>query len=95
LLVRPNTILAVGACHDKPDYDFAEDVTFYLSEFEDGVSSEIFMTDEKGNKIRRVRAVREGDVISVTVEGGSDNWDCELLSGKADKQKNGNVMTIR
>jgi len=95
LLVRPNTILAVGACHDKPDYDFAEDVTFYLSEFEDGVSSEIFVTDEKGNKIRRVRAVREGDVISVTVEGGSDNWDCELLSGKADKQKNGNVMTIR
>lgn len=79
LLVRPNTILAVGACHDKPDYDFAEDVTFYLSEFEDGVSSEIFVTDEKGNKIRRVRAVREGDVISVTVEGGSDNWECKLL----------------
>ena len=79
LLVRPNTILAVGACHDKPDYDFAEGVIFYLSEFEDGAEAEIFVPDEKGNKIRRVCAVREGDVISVTVEGGSDNWECKLL----------------
>jgi len=95
LLVRPNSILAVGNCVDKPDYDFAEGVTFYLSEFEDGALAEIFVTDVKGNKVRRVTAVREGDTITVTVDGGSANWNCELLSGKADKQKNGNVMTIR
>lgn len=94
LLVRPNSILAVGTDYDRPDYDFAEGVTFYLSEFEDGASSGIFVTDAKGNKVRKVTAVREGDTITVTVEGGSENWDCELLSGKADKQKNGNVMTI-
>ncbi len=95
LLVRPNSVLAVGACHDKPDYDFAEGVTFYLSEFEDGASAEIFVTDVKGNKVRRVSAVRSGDEIKVTVEGGSDNWDCKLLAGGADKQRNGNVMTLR
>ena len=80
LLVRPNSILAVGACRDKPDYDFAEGVTFYLSEFEDGASAEIFVTDVKGNKVRKVSATREGNVITVTVDGGSDNWDCKLLA---------------
>lgn len=91
LLVRPNSILAVGACHDKPDYDFAEGVTFYLSEFEDGAAAEIFVTDVKGNKVRKVSAMREGDVISVTVEGGSDNWDCKLLA----KDTNGNLTIIK
>lgn len=91
LLVRPNSILAVGACHDKPDYDFAEGVTFYLSEFEDGASAEIFVTDVKGNKVRKVSATREGNVITVTVDGGSDNWDCKLLANNA----NDNLTIIK
>lgn len=80
LPVRPNSILAIGSGYDKPDYDFAEGVTFYLSEFEDGASAEIFVTDINGNKVRRVNALREGDTITVTVDGGSDNWDCKLLA---------------
>ena len=91
LLVRPNSILAVGACHDKPDYDFAEGVTFYLSEFEDGASAEIFVTDVKGNKVRKVSATREGNMITVTVDGGSDNWDCKLLANNA----NDNLTIIK
>lgn len=91
LLVRPNSILAVGACHDKPDYDFAEGVTFYLSEFEDGASAEIFVTDINGNKVRRVNALREGDTITVTLDGGSDNWDCKLLA----KDTNGKLTIIK
>lgn len=91
LLVRPNSILAVGACYDKPDYDFAEGVTFYLSEFEDGASAEIFVTDINGNKVRRVNALREGDTITVTLDGGSDNWDCKLLA----KDTNGKLTVIK
>lgn len=91
LLVRPNSILAVGSCYDKPDYDFAEGVTFYLSEFEDGAGAEIFVTDLKGNKVRCVNALREGNVITVTVEGDSDNWDCKLLSNDT----NGNLTIIK
>ena len=83
LLVRPNSILAVGAEYDKPDYDFAEGVTFWLSEFEDGASTEIFVTDVKGNKVRKVSACREGNVITVTVDGGSENWDCKLLNASS------------
>lgn len=95
LLVKPNSILAVGACHEKPDYDFAENVTFYLSEFEDGAESVIFVTDVKGNKVRRVKAIRNGSVIKVTVENGSENWDCEMFAGKVKKVRMGNVMELQ
>jgi len=95
LLVKPNSILAVGACHEKPDYDFAEKVTFYLSEFEDGAESAIFVTDVKGNKVRRVKATRNGSVITVTVEDGSENWDCEMFAGKVKKVRMGNVMELQ
>jgi len=87
LLVKPNSILAVGENYEKPDYDFSENVTFYLSEFEDGASAEIFVTDEKGNKVRKVKAIRNGNVIALTVDGGSDNWDCKLLYGNAKIEK--------
>ncbi len=71
LLVRKNTILAVGNCYDRPDYDFEENVNFYLSEFEEGAVSKIFVPDIKGNKIRTVTAERKKEQIVVMVEGGS------------------------
>ena len=92
LLVRPNSILAIGKNYEKPDYDFSEDVTFYLSEFENGARAKIFVTDEKGNKIRKLHAVRDDDVIILTVEGGYDNWECELLSGNVKKEKINNMV---
>ena len=92
LLVRPNSILAVGAEYDKPDYDFAEGVTFWLSEFEDGASAEIFVTDVKGNKVHKVSACREGDVITVTVDGESENWDCKLLAKEAEAVRDKDVV---
>lgn len=36
LLLRPNSILAVGTCVEKPEYDYGDGVMFYLSMFEDG-----------------------------------------------------------
>ena len=79
LLVRPNSILAVGNCCTKPDYDFADGVTLYLSCFEDGAHAETEITDQKGNTVMKVHAVRNGNVIRVHVEGENKNWSCKLL----------------
>ncbi|MGN0251113.1 MAG: alpha-xylosidase [Oliverpabstia sp.] len=79
LLVRPNSILAVGNCCTKPDYDFADGVTLYLSCFEDGAYAETEITDQKGNTVMKVHAVRNGDTIRVHVEGEKQNWSCKLL----------------
>ena len=94
MLVRKNTILAVGNCYDRPDYDFEENVNFYLSEFEEGAVSKIFVPDIKGNKIRTVTAERKKEQIVVMVEGGSDHWDCQLLTGGAIIKRSENVAII-
>ena len=79
LLVRPNSLLAVENCCTKPDYDFADGVTLYLSCFEDGAHAETEITDQKGNTVMKVHAVRNGNVIRVHVEGENKNWSCKLL----------------
>ncbi|MDO4339817.1 MAG: alpha-xylosidase [Eubacteriales bacterium] len=80
LLVPQNTILPLGGCQDKPDYDYTKDVTLLLTEFEDGAEAEIFIPDIHGNKVMSVKAVRKGQTITVTATGGSGcrlalSWD--------------------
>lgn len=92
LMVRPGSILAIGPNDQRPDYDYSEDVCFALSDFEDGVSAETFVTDVKGNVIRTVRAERSGQRITVSVDGGSENWTAKLLGRDVKGERIGNKM---
>ncbi len=78
LMVRPNTILPMGSCKDRPDYDYARDVVFCLSCFEDGVCAEIEIPNLRGETVMRADAVRQGNQIILSVTGGT-NWSCRLL----------------
>ncbi|WP_313074302.1 alpha-xylosidase [Lacrimispora sp.] len=82
LLVRPNSILAMGVCDDRPDYDYSNGVTLYLSVFEDGVKGSTSVTDLDGNIVMTAKARREGDAIFLHVEGGNENWSYETLGDK-------------
>lgn len=82
LLVRPNTILAVGGCDNRPDYNYSDGVTFYLSVFEDGANGRTSVTDLDGNIVMTAKARREGDAIFLHVEGGNGNWSYEPLGDK-------------
>ena len=79
LLVRPNSILAVGSCVEKPDYEYQDGVTFYLSLFEDGAKGETAVTDLAGTTVMTANARRDGDTIYLHVEGGNGNWKFETL----------------
>lgn len=97
VMVRENTILAIGNRIDVPDYEFSEGVTFALSEFEDGGEHSTFVTDKVGNKIRKVQAVRHGAQIILTVKGGSENWDCRMMIDHGEmieKTADGAVITL-
>lgn len=82
LLVRPNTILAVGREDSRPDYDYADGVTLYLSCFEDGKEAETEVTDLQGSTVLKVHAVREGNVIKVHTEGRDENVQFKVLGEK-------------
>ncbi len=79
LLIRPNSILAAGSCDDKPDYDYSDGVTLYLSVFEDGAEGDASVTDLDGNIVMTAEARREGNAIILHVEGGKGNWSYQTL----------------
>ncbi len=75
LMAAPNSILAVGSCVDKPDYDYPDGVTLCLSFFEDGAEACVTVPDEKGTARLTAKARREGYTIYVSACGeGSWSW---------------------
>lgn len=79
LMVRENTILPMGASETEAEYDYADGVTLVLSEFADGASAEVEIPDTKGNTVMKAYAVRKGDEIEVSVEGGNGNFTVRNL----------------
>lgn len=79
LLVRPNTILAVGSNDSVPAYDYADGVTLYLTCFEEGRETETVINDLKGETVMTVCAARRGDTVTVHTKGGNGRFKCEIL----------------
>lgn len=94
LLVPQNTIFPLGSCASRPDYDYAKGVTLLITEFEDGKKTQTFIPDIDGKKVMHIEAVREGETITVTVNGGED-WECRMAGqSEADIVRKGNQAII-
>ncbi len=89
LLVRPNSIIAVGNDDTKPDYDYADGVVFHVFEIEDKAFADASVYDTSGNPALHVYVKREGRRIFVDATGESRGWsiclrgigDVETVSG--------------
>lgn len=80
LLVRPNSVLAVGANDQKPDYDYADGVTLHVFELGEGATAMTRVPTVQGGTAFTVRVSREGERIEVILEGDARNWSV-LLRG--------------
>uniref|UniRef100_A0A7C4KFN3 alpha-D-xyloside xylohydrolase n=1 Tax=Anaerolinea thermolimosa TaxID=229919 RepID=A0A7C4KFN3_9CHLR len=80
LLVRPNSVLAVGANDQKPDYDYADGVTLHVFELEEGATAMARVPTVQGGTAFTVRVSREGRRIEVILEGDASHWSV-LLRG--------------
>ena len=78
LLARPNSIIPVGANDQKPDYDFADGLTFHIFELEDGVTASACVPTLKGETALTVTMKRAGQQIRVQVEGATQPWSVVL-----------------
>jgi len=90
LLVRPNSVMAVGNHADRPDYDYGEGVTLQVYALADGknVRVEIPSVDGKGAMTFEVK--REGRSLEVTGRGISKPWQLLLVGIAAvDSVENG------
>jgi alpha-D-xyloside xylohydrolase len=66
LLVRPNSLIAIGAHDQKPDYDFVSGAALHLFELQDGAAAETVVYDTRAKRELEVRASRSGNSIEFT-----------------------------
>ena len=82
LLARPNTIIAVGADDQRPDYDFADGITFHVFEIQDGATLTCRVPDLAGATAMSVEVTRWGKSVSIAAHGATKPWRV-LLRGVA------------
>ncbi|WP_410657399.1 alpha-xylosidase [Amycolatopsis sp. lyj-112] len=88
LLVRPNTVLPLGAVDDRPDYDYAEGATLRLYRLEDGAR----ITTTVGDSTFHTR--REGDSVHVDAESAPRTWQVAFPEGDDPIVATGTALTI-
>jgi len=74
LMVKPNTIIPVGANEHQPDYDLGDGVTFHVFELQDGATSTARVPTIKGEEAMTVKASRKGQQVRVQVQGEPKPW---------------------
>ncbi|MEC0369233.1 alpha-xylosidase [Paenibacillus chibensis] len=78
MMVKPNSLVAVGHVDNRTDYDFADQVTFHVFELADGASAQAEVVSVKGDKEMSASAVRAGNVIELSAIGGEKPWSFVL-----------------
>jgi alpha-D-xyloside xylohydrolase len=83
LMVRPNSVIAIGKHEDRPDYDYGEDVTLQVYELADGKSVTAVIPSVAGDVDVRFEVKREGRLITVERQGTSKRWQLLLVGIEA------------
>jgi len=78
LMVREHTILPLGNCVEKPDYEYTDNVTLQMYEMIEGQEVQIVIPDMVGGLAMEVRAVKRDGVVDVQVEG-KGKWCMEVI----------------
>jgi len=81
LWVRENTILPIGACDDKPAYDYDDGVSLHMFEITEAKQN---IVNISANYVINVSAKREGEKLTISIEGGKNVNIClrNIKSGK-------------
>ena len=67
LMVRPNSIIAMGACDESPEYDYAKDVTFKVYEPQGMCSQTVY--DMEGNVETTIQIERKDNELTIKTSG--------------------------
>jgi alpha-D-xyloside xylohydrolase len=74
LLVRSNTILAVGREEQRPDYDFADGVVLQVFNLEDGRNTETMVFDTQGKTELSISISRNDYIITIETQSKDKPW---------------------
>ena len=80
LLARPNSIIPVGKCNDRPDYDYADGVTLQVYELAEGKHAPVVIRSMTGEVDVTFDVTRHAKTITIVRQGNAKPWQV-LLAG--------------
>ena len=80
LMVRPNTVLPVGTNEDRPDYEYADGVTYHVFALDKGAVATARVPALDGTIETTIEASRVGAQIEVSAQRATKPWSI-LLRG--------------
>ena len=78
LMVRENSIIAVGSLNNRPDYDYTDNVELHIFELQDGANAGCTVCNATGETVMECRAVRIGKTVRAEVKGTEKPWKVVL-----------------
>ena len=93
LYVRPNTLLALGANAQRPDYDYAAACELALFALDDGAQATATLRDASGTVILTASAKRQGECLSFTQNGAPGERSLLLRNVAAVEVLGGGIKT--
>lgn len=95
LMVRENAIVAVGACDDKPDYDYADGTELRVYALSDGQKTETTVYGMAQNAELHVSAIKQEAKITIQAENtGGKPYTVRLVNVQAESAEGAAVETV-
>jgi alpha-D-xyloside xylohydrolase len=102
LMVRPNSVIAVGGCEDRPDYDYGDGVTLQVYELADGGRATAVVPSVTGDVDATFEVRREARAVTVERQRAAKQWRLLLVGvasvasvegGVAESTQKGTLVT--
>jgi alpha-D-xyloside xylohydrolase len=87
LFVRGNSLIALGAVNDRPDYDYAGDVELRLYALDDGAEARATVSSQRGLPELEVTVQRSGDRYTIQSRGAKKPWSLRLVNCPAARSR--------
>lgn len=79
LFIKAGSIIVMGSCDAKPDYDYCDGARLLIFLPENGMSASTEVVDLDGQVVLSISAVREDGRIKVITGGKDENLSCHVL----------------
>lgn len=86
LYVRENTLLAMGAVDNRPDYDYAKGLTLRLYQLCDGAEAVCKVTAVDGSIVNVITAKRSGNTVTFQMEKTAEEIKVSVYAGTEVKE---------
>ncbi|MBN8658453.1 MAG: alpha-xylosidase, partial [Anaerolineae bacterium] len=74
LLVRPNTVIPIGARTDKPDYDYSDGITLHIFELKEDQQVNVEIPNLSGQVETIFEVARTENIIHIQRHGSEKDW---------------------